>query len=153
MEKAQGSLEYLLILAAILAIAVVVVVIANAMLNPAIEAGDAGTDKYQCGLQQIALESYTERVTDFDEADTLIVTYGTNEDIECEFYDLDAITKDKYKVESTCTIGGTQKFKITVATATDAIATGTWDHDDSGTADYDYSALSTSDVFCSVAGI
>ena len=41
-KKGQGSLEYLLILAAVLAIAVVVVVIAQNMISPGRERGDIG---------------------------------------------------------------------------------------------------------------
>ena len=57
-NKAQGSLEYLLILAAILAIAVVTVVVANQMLNPAETAAAIQQDKYVCGLQSIELIDY-----------------------------------------------------------------------------------------------
>ncbi len=46
-ERAQGSLEYLLILAAILAIAAVVVVIAQSMLSPGKKTADVGKTKYE----------------------------------------------------------------------------------------------------------
>ena len=46
MRRAQGSLEYLLILAAILAIAVIVVLVANAMLGTPDEANIVNQDKY-----------------------------------------------------------------------------------------------------------
>jgi uncharacterized protein (UPF0333 family) len=58
MNKGQGSLEYLLILAAILAIAVVVVVVANSMLAPAKASGAVTEDKYNCGLSGIELKNY-----------------------------------------------------------------------------------------------
>jgi hypothetical protein len=59
MKKGQGSLEYLLILAAILAIAVVVVVVAQSMLSPGKAAGAATTDKYNCGLAGVELTTYS----------------------------------------------------------------------------------------------
>ncbi|MCK4327974.1 MAG: class III signal peptide-containing protein [Candidatus Diapherotrites archaeon] len=60
MRKGQGSLEYLLILAAILAIAVVVVVVANSLMSAPRETAALEEDKYKCGLQGIVLEDYTE---------------------------------------------------------------------------------------------
>ncbi len=60
MEKGQGSLEYLLILAAILAIAVVVVVVANSMLQAPQSQSKLQQDKYACSLQGIELVGYTE---------------------------------------------------------------------------------------------
>ncbi len=58
MKKGQGSLEYLLILAAILAIAVVVVVVANSLLAAPQEQTQINEDKYGCSLQGIELVNY-----------------------------------------------------------------------------------------------
>ena len=55
MKKGQGSLEYLLILAAILAIAVVVVVVANSMLQSPQQQSKIQQDRYTCSLQGIEL--------------------------------------------------------------------------------------------------
>ena len=55
MKKGQGSLEYLLILAAILAIAVVVVVVANSMLSAPQSQSKVQQDRYACSLQGIEL--------------------------------------------------------------------------------------------------
>ena len=60
MKKGQGSLEYLLILAAILAIAVVVVVVANSLMSAPQTQAKVGEDQYKCSLQQIELISYSE---------------------------------------------------------------------------------------------
>jgi len=60
MKKGQGSLEYLLILAAILAIAVVVVVVANSLMSAPQTQAKVGEDQYRCSLQQIELTSYVE---------------------------------------------------------------------------------------------
>ncbi|MFC2174662.1 class III signal peptide-containing protein [archaeon] len=59
MKKGQGSLEYLLILAAILAIAVVVVVVANSLLSAPQQQTKLGEDKYTCSLQGIELVGYS----------------------------------------------------------------------------------------------
>jgi hypothetical protein len=58
MRKGHGSHEYLLILAAIHAIAVVVVVVAQSMLSPAQTAADVTSDKYGCGVNGIELVGY-----------------------------------------------------------------------------------------------
>ena len=60
MRKGQGSLEYLLILAAILAIAVVVVVVAQSMLNPAKSSAEVTEDKFNCATAGIELLDYSE---------------------------------------------------------------------------------------------
>ena len=74
MKKGQGSLEYLLILAAILAIAVVVVVVANSLLaNPTTQA-DLGAIQYQCSLQQIELIGFTE----LDSPPAAVKYFGAN---------------------------------------------------------------------------
>ncbi len=65
-KKGQGSLEYLLILAAILAIAVVVVVVARSMMAPAKRAGKAAQDKYVCGNSGIELVNYNEQISSGD---------------------------------------------------------------------------------------
>jgi hypothetical protein len=58
MKKGQGSLEYLLILAAILAIAVVVVVVANSLLGSPKAQADISSDKYGCITNHIELIGY-----------------------------------------------------------------------------------------------
>ncbi|MFC2174882.1 class III signal peptide-containing protein [archaeon] len=58
MKRGQGSLEYLLILAAILAIGVVVVIVANSMLSA--PSGQVGLQesKYECAIAGIELIGY-----------------------------------------------------------------------------------------------
>ena len=56
--RSQGSLEYLLIFAAILAIAVVVVIIATQMLSPGEEAATLQADKYTASLAGIEFPDY-----------------------------------------------------------------------------------------------
>lgn len=56
--RSQGSLEYLLILAAILAIAVVVVVVANQVLRPAKSAVFLQEDNYKASLHGIEFIAY-----------------------------------------------------------------------------------------------
>jgi len=60
MKKGQGSLEYLLILAAILAIAVVVVVVANTLLSTPQAEAKLGEDRYACSLVGIELVQYAQ---------------------------------------------------------------------------------------------
>lgn len=60
MTKAQGSLEYLLILAAILAIAVVVVLVATAISGATEEPTIVNEDKYQFAVQGLELVGYSE---------------------------------------------------------------------------------------------
>ncbi|MCK4327011.1 MAG: right-handed parallel beta-helix repeat-containing protein [Candidatus Diapherotrites archaeon] len=59
MKKAQGSLEYLLILAAILAIAVVVVVVANTLMAAPKTAAVVEEDKYTFATNGVELVSYS----------------------------------------------------------------------------------------------
>ena len=58
MRRGQGSLEYLLILAAILAIAVVVVLVANAMLGSPSDAGIAKTEVAAFAMNGIDVRGY-----------------------------------------------------------------------------------------------
>lgn len=62
-NNAQGSLEYLLILAAVLAIAVVVVVVANSMMSPAEASADVSEIKYRCSMEDIELIGFDEVCT------------------------------------------------------------------------------------------
>ena len=57
-DVAQGSLEYLLILAAILAIAVVVILIANQLMAAPQEANIINQEKYECALSGVELIGY-----------------------------------------------------------------------------------------------
>lgn len=54
----QGSLEYLLILAAVLAIAVVAVVVANSMMSPAETSASVEDDKYEASVSGVELQEY-----------------------------------------------------------------------------------------------
>lgn len=58
MEKGQGSLEYLLILAAILAIAVVVIVVANSMLSTPQTTAQLTKDNYEASVAGAELIGY-----------------------------------------------------------------------------------------------
>ncbi len=57
-RAAQGSLEYLLILAAVLAIGVVAVLIANQMMGPAKTSTSVKEDKYQASLANVEIKGY-----------------------------------------------------------------------------------------------
>jgi hypothetical protein len=106
MKKGQGSLEYLLILAAILAIAVVVVVVAQSMLAPGKAAGATTTDKYNCGLAGIELTSYDTSYTGsgLTEAPAWGVSYANS---PCTY------NKDATAKSASCTIG-TNKATVKV---------------------------------------
>ena len=58
MAKGQGSLEYLLILAAILAIAVVVIVVANSMIGAPQTTAQLTKDKYEASVVGAELVGY-----------------------------------------------------------------------------------------------
>ncbi len=102
MRKGQGSLEYLLILAAILAIAVVVVVVAQSMLNPATKSAEVTEDKFNCATAGIELVDYKEAydggTVNFD------VQYSGDDYTSC------ALVTDETKTvtspDATCDIGG-----------------------------------------------
>ncbi|MFC2174998.1 class III signal peptide-containing protein [archaeon] len=63
MKRGQGSLEYLLILAAILAIGVVVVLVANSMLATPSGAAALQEDKYKLATQGFEVKGYDEAFT------------------------------------------------------------------------------------------
>jgi len=112
MRKGQGSLEYLLILAAILAIAVVVVVVAQSMLSPAETAADVTEDKYGCGVNGIELVGYD---TVYKSGDQPIRYQDTNfvcsEDDEVGDANLDSVCK---------IAGGTFQIRVDADGAADA---------------------------------
>lgn len=58
-KKGQGALEYLLILAAVLAIAVVVILVANQIMSPARESTVLNSDKFECAKVGIELKYET----------------------------------------------------------------------------------------------
>ena len=57
-KKGQGALEYLLILAAVLAIAVVVILVAHQIATPAQNSALINQDKYNCAQAGIDLVNY-----------------------------------------------------------------------------------------------
>ncbi len=57
-RKGQGALEYLLILAAVLAIAVVVILVAHQVATPAQQSALVNEDKYSCAQAGIELVNY-----------------------------------------------------------------------------------------------
>ncbi len=57
-RRGQGALEYLLILAAILAIAVVAILVAHNIMSPARTSVGVGADKYSCSISGIELLNY-----------------------------------------------------------------------------------------------
>ncbi|MCD6522740.1 MAG: class III signal peptide-containing protein [Candidatus Diapherotrites archaeon] len=110
--KAQGSLEYLLILAAILAIAVVVVVVANSMLAPGQEAGAINQDKYQCSLQGIELVNYNKLPTTLSEAKQVKIKYqgiGGPTGVSC----VDGAVSST-DMEASCNFGKEDEFVVYV---------------------------------------
>ena len=58
MKKAQGSMEYLLILAAILAIAVIVVIILSQLLAPGEDSTTVTEDKYNFAIAGFDIKGY-----------------------------------------------------------------------------------------------
>ncbi len=62
-RKGQGALEYLLILAAILAIAVVVILVAHHVSTPARESALINQDRYSCAQTGIELVNYNKLPT------------------------------------------------------------------------------------------
>ncbi len=58
MKRAQGSLEYLLIFAAVLAIAVVIVLVANSLLGSPQEATEVQQDKYSFAVNGFEVNGY-----------------------------------------------------------------------------------------------
>ncbi len=56
--KGQGALEYLLILAAVLAIAVIVILVAHQVSTPAQQSALINEDKYSCAQAGIELVNY-----------------------------------------------------------------------------------------------
>ncbi len=57
-DKGQGALEYLLILAAVLAIAVIVILVAHQVSTPAQQSALINEDKYSCAQAGIELVNY-----------------------------------------------------------------------------------------------
>ena len=57
-RKGQGALEYLLILAAVLAIAVVVILVAHSVATPAQTSSVVNQDKFACAQAGIELVNY-----------------------------------------------------------------------------------------------
>ncbi len=111
MEKGQGSLEYLLILAAILAIAVAVVLVANQMMTPAEERGKISEDKHKCSLAGIELNGYDSRYDGTSETvpDSISLT---NSGEELERNGGTESTSEK-PASASCEIGK-QKFELKV---------------------------------------
>lgn len=67
-RKGQGSIEYLMILAAVLAIAVVVVVLATTFFTRYKEPAEVSSDKSVCGAAQVQLMNYFQRYHDVNES-------------------------------------------------------------------------------------
>lgn len=118
-EKGQGSLEYLMILAAVLAIAVVVVVIASSFLYKQRVIAEISNQKALCATKGIDLPNYKDAFyTDATDAATkLRVVYqgtvvGEPTGTQCD----DAQPADPSWVEASCEIGDpTMKPMLTVA--------------------------------------
>lgn len=110
-KKGQGSLEYLLILAAVLAIAVVVVVVARSMMAPARTRGQAEQDRYDCGLSGLQLKNYNEQIVDETEIPSDkwggMVTYQQS-DFNCSEMNADSR-------EAVCTIGEGDSVELAVS--------------------------------------
>lgn len=103
MKKGQGSLEYLLILAAILAIAVVVIVVANSMIGTPQKTADLNKDKYECSMKGIELIDYTVRGTvsavNYNGA-RCIAGYSGTEAASCQIADEDGTAETVLVSES-----------------------------------------------------
>ena len=59
MQRSQSSLEYIMILAGVIAIAVVIIIIASMLLAPSEDATIVASDKYAAGLIGVDLVGYT----------------------------------------------------------------------------------------------
>lgn len=122
--RGQGSLEYLLILAAILAIAVVVVVVANTMLRGGTASAGVNQDKLACANAGIELVGYNQRYAGPSEAKALRIKYTGVEDVcsdqdiatpdaSCVIYASDGTTPIIVKVDYDAT--QTDKIKCSIA--------------------------------------
>ncbi len=78
MKKAQGSLEYLLIFAAILALAVVVILVVNSVLGSPVDSSSIGSDKANFALAGIAIQGY-DNPFNFDDPSTYPTSFVMDE--------------------------------------------------------------------------
>ncbi|MCD6414076.1 MAG: class III signal peptide-containing protein [Candidatus Diapherotrites archaeon] len=111
-QRGQGSIEYLMILAAVLAIAVVVVVLATTFFTRYQEPAQVSSDKSVCGAAQIQLMNYFQRYENATDAgDKLKIKY-LGKVANCSYV---ADTSSLGMTASTsCKIGTTKNTQIVV---------------------------------------
>ncbi|MCD4739721.1 class III signal peptide-containing protein [archaeon] len=108
-KKGQGSLEYLIILAAVIAVAAVVVAFLLGWMGTPIEETSRNNQKAICSGQGIGLPIYTGRypVNATDAANWLVVNYGGEQLPTCS---VDSANLDN--VKASCEIGDPDLPKI-----------------------------------------
>jgi uncharacterized protein (UPF0333 family) len=99
-KKGQGALEYLLILAAVLAIAVVVILVAHQIATPAQNSAVVNQDKYNCAQAGIELVNYNALPHKYSNVN---VSYQGKE-VACEGLSEEIDKSDLSKVNAACTI-------------------------------------------------
>ncbi len=98
-KKGQGALEYLLILAAVLAIAVVVILVAHQVATPAQSSATVNQDKFACAQAGIELLNYNSLPDDPSKTNPVLVR------VRYQGHEADCKTEgDVSGADATCTI-------------------------------------------------
>ena len=98
-KKGQGALEYLLILAAVLAIAVVVILVAHSVSTPAQQSTVVNQDKFACAQAGIELVNYNSLPADPSKTNPVLVQ------VRYQGHEADCATEgDVSDADATCTI-------------------------------------------------
>ncbi len=95
-RKGQGALEYLLILAAVLAIAVVVILVAHHVATPAQQSTVVNQDKFSCAQAGIELVNYNSLPSSASEVS---VRYQGSDTTQCS-----STTKPVSDADASCVI-------------------------------------------------
>ena len=115
-KKGQGALEYLLILAAVLAIAVVVILVAHQIATPAQSSAVVNQDRFACAQAGIDLVNYN-----------ALPDSVSNVNVKYQGHTATCTSGSVSNADATCTIhlsGGTQST-IGVALSGDTLTCGT----------------------------
>lgn len=111
-SRGQGSIEYLMILAAVLAIAVVVVVLATTFFVRYQEPAQVSSDKSVCGASQIQLLNYYQRYSNASDADGKLKVKYLGKVANCSY--VNNATNPGIDVEASCKIGTATDRQIVV---------------------------------------
>ncbi len=119
-RKGQGALEYLLILAAVLAIAVVVILVAHSVATPAQTSSVVNQDKFACAQAGIELVNYNSLPTS---ANNVTVRYNGITSGPCSSDT--SFTPSKYDAVCTIHFNNNKEHQLGVnQTSTTAISCG-----------------------------